>query len=71
MHLFKLITSLVVTNIKLLCVLGSRPGLETVQNEYPDLEIWAAGVDEQLTPDGLINPGLGDTVSTYVSPLII
>jgi uracil phosphoribosyltransferase len=27
-------------------------------------QIWVAGVDKVLTPDGLISPGLGDTVST-------
>jgi len=50
-----------VTNIKLLCVLGSREGLAHVQTEYPDLEIWVASVDDVLTPEGIISPGLGDT----------
>ena len=27
-------------------------------------KIWAAAVDPDLTPNGLISPGLGDTVST-------
>jgi len=49
------------TQIKLLCVLGSEEGLKHVQTEFPDLEIWAAGVDKTLTPQGLISPGLGDT----------
>jgi hypothetical protein len=26
-------------------------------------QIWAAAVDPHLTPEGLISPGLGDTVS--------
>ncbi|KAJ7591196.1 uracil phosphoribosyltransferase-domain-containing protein [Mycena floridula] len=50
-----------VKQVKLLCVLGSKSGLEHVQAEYPDLEIWVAGVDEKLTTNGLISPGLGDT----------
>jgi len=49
------------TNIKLLCVLGSEEGLRHVQTEFPTLEIWVAGVDKTLTPQGLISPGLGDT----------
>jgi len=49
-----------VKNTKLLCVLASREGLQRVQAEFPELEIWVAGVDETLTPDGLISPGLGD-----------
>ncbi|KAF9534161.1 armadillo/beta-catenin/plakoglobin [Crepidotus variabilis] len=47
-------------NIKLLAVLASKPGLEHVQKEHPDLEIWVAGVDQELTGNGIIKPGLGD-----------
>ncbi|TFK43388.1 armadillo/beta-catenin/plakoglobin [Crucibulum laeve] len=50
-----------VQNVKLLCVLASEVGLKHVQAEYPELEIWAAGVDSELTRDGIIKPGLGDT----------
>jgi len=50
-----------VSQVKLLCVLGSEDGLKNVQSQYPALEIWAAGVDPLLTPEGLISPGLGDT----------
>ncbi|KZS94092.1 uracil phosphoribosyltransferase [Sistotremastrum niveocremeum HHB9708] len=50
-----------VKNIKLLAVLGSKPGLDHVQDEFPELEIWTAAVDPHLTPNGLISPGLGDT----------
>ncbi|KAF7981658.1 hypothetical protein HWV62_32774 [Athelia sp. TMB] len=52
-----------IAQIKLLCVLGSEEGLRHVQADYPELEIWVAGVDATLTPQGLISPGLGDTVS--------
>ena len=47
--------------IKLLCVLASKTGLNHVQAEYPGLEIWAGAVDKDLTPEGIISPGLGDT----------
>ncbi|KAF8076250.1 armadillo/beta-catenin/plakoglobin [Lyophyllum atratum] len=50
-----------VKDVKLLCVLASREGFAHVQAEYPDLEIWVAGVDEVLTSEGIISPGLGDT----------
>ncbi|KAF5369796.1 hypothetical protein D9758_001178 [Tetrapyrgos nigripes] len=49
-----------VKNIKLLSVLASREGLNNVKNEHPDLEIWVAAIDETLTPEGYISPGLGD-----------
>ncbi|KAF8915882.1 armadillo/beta-catenin/plakoglobin [Mucidula mucida] len=50
-----------ITNVKLLAVLGSSEGLAHVQAEFPELEIWTAGIDETLTAQGLISPGLGDT----------
>ncbi|KAH9894413.1 UDP-N-acetylglucosamine 1-carboxyvinyltransferase [Cubamyces lactineus] len=50
-----------VNRIKLLCVLASQDGLNRVQSEFPGVEVWAAAVDPQLTPNGLVSPGLGDT----------
>ncbi|OJT13731.1 Uracil phosphoribosyltransferase [Trametes pubescens] len=50
-----------VNKIKLLCVLSSQDGLNRVQAEFPGVEIWVAAVDQHLTPNGLISPGLGDT----------
>ncbi|PPQ83300.1 hypothetical protein CVT25_004039 [Psilocybe cyanescens] len=50
-----------IKNVKLLSVLASETGLEHVQSEYPDLEIWVAGVDNELTSEGIISPGLGDS----------
>ncbi|KAE9410326.1 armadillo/beta-catenin/plakoglobin [Gymnopus androsaceus JB14] len=50
-----------VQKIRLLCVLASKDGLKNVQDEHPGLEIWVAGIDETLTQEGLISPGLGDT----------
>lgn len=49
------------SNIKLLCVLASEDGLKAIQAQFPGLEIWVAAVDPELTPEGLIYPGLGDT----------
>ncbi|KAJ7228789.1 armadillo/beta-catenin/plakoglobin [Mycena pura] len=49
-----------IDKVKLLCILGSQNGLDHVQADFPDLEIWVAGVDQTLTPQGLISPGLGD-----------
>jgi len=49
-----------INRVKLLCVLASQEGLDHVKAEFPDLEIWVAGVDQTLTTNGLISPGLGD-----------
>jgi len=49
-----------VTKIKLLSILASEDGLKHVKEEFPELEVWVAAVDNQLTTNGLISPGLGD-----------
>ncbi|KAG6911713.1 hypothetical protein DXG01_007963 [Tephrocybe rancida] len=59
-----------VKDVKLLCVLASKEGLAHIQAEYPELEIWAAGVDQDLTPEGIISPGLGDTGDRLFSTII-
>ncbi|KAG8728051.1 hypothetical protein FRC12_022055 [Ceratobasidium sp. 428] len=48
-------------DIKFLGILASQAGLNHVKSEFPDLEIWFAAVDDELTQAGLIKPGLGDT----------
>ncbi|GAA5823919.1 hypothetical protein JCM11251_003346 [Rhodosporidiobolus azoricus] len=50
-----------ISQIKLVSILGSKPGLEKVAAEYPGLDIYVGGVDETLTQDGYIVPGLGDS----------
>ncbi|KAH9951847.1 armadillo/beta-catenin/plakoglobin [Amylocystis lapponica] len=50
-----------IERVKLLCVLASQDGLNHVQSEHPGLEVWVAAVDPELTSNGLISPGLGDT----------
>ncbi|KAI0265154.1 armadillo/beta-catenin/plakoglobin [Gloeopeniophorella convolvens] len=50
-----------VNKIKLLCILASDDGLKNVFKQFPGIEIWVTAVDPQLTSDGLISPGLGDT----------
>ncbi|GAA5858923.1 hypothetical protein JCM8547_007157 [Rhodosporidiobolus lusitaniae] len=50
-----------ISQIKLVSVLGSKPGLEKVQAAYPGLEIIVGGVDEELSAEGMVIPGLGDS----------
>lgn len=50
------------SSIKIVAILASRQGLEAIQAEHPDVEIWVAGVDEELTEQGYVRPGLGDSV---------
>ena len=32
------------------------------------MQIWVAGVDKELTSDGIITPGLGDSASALLQP---
>jgi len=46
--------------IKLLCFLVSPSGLERFHHFHPDVEVYAVSMEEGLTHDGYLLPGLGD-----------
>lgn len=47
--------------IIVLSVLGAQPGLARAAGEWPEgVEIYVAGLDEELTSGGMLKPGLGD-----------
>ncbi|TCZ69362.1 uracil phosphoribosyltransferase [Paenibacillus albiflavus] len=48
------------TQIKLMCLIAAPEGIEAVQKEHPDVDIYVAAVDEYLNDHGYIVPGLGD-----------
>lgn len=47
-------------NIRLMCLVGAPEGIEKVQTEHPDVDIYLAAVDERLNENAYIVPGLGD-----------
>lgn len=49
-----------VTNIKFLCIIASPEGVEVLQREHPDVDIYVAALDEGLNDHAYIVPGLGD-----------
>lgn len=49
-----------VKKIKFLCIIAAKEGIRRLQEEHPDVHIYAATVDEQLNENGYIVPGLGD-----------
>jgi uracil phosphoribosyltransferase len=49
-----------VTDMRFVCLLAARPGVEALREAHPDVPIWAAAVDEELNDHGYIVPGLGD-----------
>lgn len=49
-----------VKKIKFLSILAAPEGIERLNNEYPDVELYTAAIDEKLNKHGYILPGLGD-----------
>src|SRR5690625_10554 len=47
-------------NIKLVCLIAASEGVELIQKNHPDVDIFLGGLDEKLDEKGYIVPGLGD-----------
>jgi uracil phosphoribosyltransferase len=46
--------------IKFVCLIAAPEGIERLQEAHPDVDIYAAAVDEKLNDHAYIIPGLGD-----------
>jgi uracil phosphoribosyltransferase len=47
--------------IIILAVIGAEDGVSKTAQEWPEgTELWLAALDKELTPDGMLKPGLGD-----------
>jgi uracil phosphoribosyltransferase len=47
-------------NVRLMCLVGVPEGIERVQRDHPDVDIYLAAVDDHLNENAYIVPGLGD-----------
>jgi len=47
-------------SIKLVCLIAAPEGIEAVEREHPEVDIFVAAIDECLNSHGYIVPGLGD-----------
>jgi uracil phosphoribosyltransferase len=47
-------------SIKLMCLISAPEGIERVQKDHPDVDIFTAAIDERLDDNAYIIPGLGD-----------
>ena len=47
-------------NIMMMCLVASPEGVKRVQADHPDVDIYAAALDEYLNEHAYIVPGLGD-----------
>lgn len=59
---FQLLVDRGAARITAICLLAAPEGIETVEKAFPDesIRIVCAAVDERLTEQGFISPGLGD-----------
>mgnify|MGYP003295058941 CR=1 FL=1 len=48
------------TQIRLVCLVSSPQGVQAVQKQHPDVDIYLASLDEGLNEKNYILPGLGD-----------
>lgn len=48
------------SHIRLVNLIAAPEGIERMQKDHPDVDIYVAGLDEKLNDHGYIVPGLGD-----------
>lgn len=49
-----------VENIRFMCIIAAPEGVELMQKEHPDVDIYIGALDERLNEHKYIVPGLGD-----------
>ena len=49
-----------VERIKVICILAVPESIKAIQDAFPDVDIYCASIDEGITPEGYIVPGMGD-----------
>ena len=48
------------SSIRLMCLVAAPQGVEKIQTDHPDVDIYIAALDNALNKDAYILPGLGD-----------
>ena len=49
-----------IQRIRFLCLIAAPEGVERLQAEHPDVDIYIGALDQRLNEHGYILPGLGD-----------
>lgn len=47
-------------NISFLCIIAAPQGIDRLQTNHPDVDLWIGCIDKGLNKNGYIVPGLGD-----------
>lgn len=53
-------------NMRLICLVAAPEGVQYVQEEHPDVDIYLAALDEKLNEKGYIVPGLAMQATDYL-----
>lgn len=53
------------TAIRYVCLVSCPPGIERLRETHPDVPIFTAAIDPELSPQAYIVPGLGDAGDRY------
>jgi len=56
------------SKVIIVCAIASTVGLDNIVRKYPDLDIWTAAIDDEITAKGYIVPGLGDAGDLAFGP---
>jgi uracil phosphoribosyltransferase len=48
------------TDLRFVCLLATKEGIANMQEHHPNVRIWTAAIDNELSEHGYILPGLGD-----------
>lgn len=56
----QLLKDLDLRSIRFLCLIAAPEGIQRLQREHPDVDIYTAAIDEKLNEKKFIVPGLGD-----------
>lgn len=56
----KIMKRMGVRSMKMMCLIGCPEGVQKIQEDHPDVDIYVAAVDEKLNEKSYIVPGLGD-----------
>jgi uracil phosphoribosyltransferase len=48
------------TRVRFMCLVAAPEGVRRMQQDHPDVQVYAAALDRELDSNGYIRPGLGD-----------
>ncbi len=65
LHLLKRVAAENPKQIRVVCVIAAPEGIDAVQAEFPNVEIFTAAIDDHLNAQKYIVPGLGDYGDRY------